>query len=1012
LGYLIEREKALKGQGRGEKGADNVLVIIGDGAKMAVDPRLINEHLSPGGQSKISVGARYLAEHYMDSENTAARKTALVFWDNPRSNVEVFDIDTGKEKKEVLFDGELALREELIALGVKPEHVGCIRDARDLEERQKMFDKLDRGDIRIMIGGRAVMSEGVNAQKHLSLIMNFDLPWTPAKLIQGLARGDRPGNTNDFLEHVFLIRQDSVEVGKLTLLNTKNDFTTNVMSMNWRELPQEVSEEELVYKSLIAMASSDPLLEESARLGDEIHKLELRRERFQKDSLMYSDKQKTLPVELVEAQRRLLALKQDMAERVDEDLLKGDNFSIVVGDKVFAIKKDAVGKVIPETQSARVEAGAAIVDKIKEVAAKAIADKEVNVSAVLGSYGGYRIDVNIWNQGGWPRAYLQAVGRNGVGIVVSSDSLDVNMLSKDGMSMRVHGLVYNRVNFECRLCEGKVVEIENAIVDCKKITGEFPQKQDLAEKKARFVEVTSMLGKSVDEKYGGTQYAFPWESLRSMTPEEIHDAERTLYERYDFFKQNGYVPDDKQAVDDLVDGGRSANMKAIVDSLKQKAAVTPQPGADDLDDDYKDGEDRYIDDDEEFEEEEVAEIEEEPLTDKEISALVELETLGTLTSVREDEVMDIAEMLKSLTERGYIAPALDTGIALTPKGLGVVCEATLEVDWDRAVICDEVVSLASSEAGFDCHVERPVAVDYAAEWQKYKDFVGKYNLARSGEMGDISVNDEFDVNGYADEVSEIGRRYDEIAGLAQRLSGRCTRDVALRLRDVCDNFEEFVAEDCKNYGMVRDWVDRLHDDMSKLRYHLATRFGDAASPGLVRSVEQASQRIEGVYNVRLNADTKDAMNYAVKNGASPGQVYYELGSVLENHLAHSDRGWNLNPKSGYDFEYRKINSGKVTDPQNMNLGNLKVGDYAVKTVNRVDASGDKKVEYAVYRIDEDRPRGVVKLTSPETVVEMKRLVERLVVNKEMEKAVMGMELKYLNSGSQKPDVGDDSGFAF
>ena len=115
LKYLEYREENLSG--KPGKGSDNVLSIITDGRKAAVDMRLINPHLPDDPDSKLNLAVNIIHKIYTQYENE--KYTCAVFFDKPRS--------LDKDSKTVLFDGIHDIRDKLIARGVRPEEIGDVR---------------------------------------------------------------------------------------------------------------------------------------------------------------------------------------------------------------------------------------------------------------------------------------------------------------------------------------------------------------------------------------------------------------------------------------------------------------------------------------------------------------------------------------------------------------------------------------------------------------------------------------------------------------------------------------------------------------------------------------------------------------------------------------------------------------------------------------------------------------------------------------------------------------------
>ena len=120
LRYLQERESRLSG--RAEKGADNILSIMTDGRKAAIDMRLIHPSLPNDPNSKLNMSIRKILEIYNRYKNE--RYTTAVFFDKPRSY---------SEDGSLRFDGVKEMKERLVAVGVDPQEIGDMRECKTFD---------------------------------------------------------------------------------------------------------------------------------------------------------------------------------------------------------------------------------------------------------------------------------------------------------------------------------------------------------------------------------------------------------------------------------------------------------------------------------------------------------------------------------------------------------------------------------------------------------------------------------------------------------------------------------------------------------------------------------------------------------------------------------------------------------------------------------------------------------------------------------------------------------------
>jgi SNF2 family DNA or RNA helicase len=92
------------------------------------------------------------------------------------------------------------IRSELARRGVPRDQIAYIYNYKSHVARQKLFNDMNDGKVRILIGSTAKMATGVNAQRRLYAIHNQDPLWYPADDEQRNGRGIRQGNTNPEIE--------------------------------------------------------------------------------------------------------------------------------------------------------------------------------------------------------------------------------------------------------------------------------------------------------------------------------------------------------------------------------------------------------------------------------------------------------------------------------------------------------------------------------------------------------------------------------------------------------------------------------------------------------------------------------------------------------------------------------------------------------------------------------------------------------------------------------------------
>lgn len=239
---------------------DNLLKITSDGRKAALDMRLIDEAYGMDTESKVFRCAENVYEVY---ENTRSFKgTQLVFSDSstPKAGFNLYD----------------ELKSLLVAMGIPEKQVAFIHDADTDTKRADLFEKMNSGDISVLIGSTFKMGLGVNVQERLKAIHHLDVPWRPADMVQREGRILRQGNKNDKVEIFRYITRGSFDAYSWQLLETKQRFISQILSgaVSQRE-GGDVDATVLNYAEVKALAVGDPRIKKRVELSNELDRVRI-----------------------------------------------------------------------------------------------------------------------------------------------------------------------------------------------------------------------------------------------------------------------------------------------------------------------------------------------------------------------------------------------------------------------------------------------------------------------------------------------------------------------------------------------------------------------------------------------------------------------------------------------------------------------------------------------------------------------------------------------------------------
>ena len=267
---------------------DNMLKITTDGRKAALDMRLVNPTIPEMYNSKVYFCAENVYKIY---KNTKVNKsTQLVFCDSstPKKEFNVYD----------------ALKDLLVKFGIPESEIAYIHDATNDKERTELFKKVQKGQVRILIGSTAKLGLGVNVQDKLVALHHLDIPWRPADMIQREGRILRRGNENDEVQIFRYITDGSFDAYSWQLLETKQRMIRGILSGTMpKRMCEELDDVVLNYAEIKALAVGNPLLKERVELVNEIS-------RYTTLQRKYLEKRHALEVELLSIPNKIKRQKE------------------------------------------------------------------------------------------------------------------------------------------------------------------------------------------------------------------------------------------------------------------------------------------------------------------------------------------------------------------------------------------------------------------------------------------------------------------------------------------------------------------------------------------------------------------------------------------------------------------------------------------------------------------------------------------------------------------------------
>lgn len=254
LKQISERAETVR-KGRVSRTQDNMLKITTDGRQAALDIRLVNDKEGFTTSSKVFRCAENVAEIYRKTMDQ--KSTQLVFCDTstPKEGFNVYD----------------ELRGILEKMGVASKDIAYVHDATTEKKRDKLFEEMRQGKLRILIGSTFKLGLGVNVQDRLIALHHLDVPWRPADMSQREGRILRQGNQNEFVWIYRYVTEGSFDAYSWQLLETKARFIADLLSGSVKERSgSDIDDTVLNYAEVKALAVGNPLIRERVEAANEL----------------------------------------------------------------------------------------------------------------------------------------------------------------------------------------------------------------------------------------------------------------------------------------------------------------------------------------------------------------------------------------------------------------------------------------------------------------------------------------------------------------------------------------------------------------------------------------------------------------------------------------------------------------------------------------------------------------------------------------------------------------------
>lgn len=274
------------------------LVMYGIAKAAAVDARLVQSDAEDDPKSKTNEAVRQTLRSLEETKDY--KGTVAIFADNYQNKASGFN----------LYED---IRKKLIAAGVPEEQVVVMKSGMTVKKKLEIFDRVNAGEVRVVMGSTFTLGTGVNIQERLHTLIHLDAPNRPMDYTQRNGRILRQGNLhNDWGLPVRILRfgvEDSLDVTAYQRLKTKGAIADSIM--NGKQLlansmeNRSLEEDQDLFGDITAQLSGSEYAMLKNQIEKEVRKLRAAEKNWKADQTYIHNRKRQIAGQNREAEKRI-----------------------------------------------------------------------------------------------------------------------------------------------------------------------------------------------------------------------------------------------------------------------------------------------------------------------------------------------------------------------------------------------------------------------------------------------------------------------------------------------------------------------------------------------------------------------------------------------------------------------------------------------------------------------------------------------------------------------------------
>jgi len=256
------------------------------------------------------------------------------------------------------------MKTELVARGIPENQIAFIHDYKTAAQKVQLWEKMNNGDMRVLLGNTPRLGTGANIQQRLVAAHHLDVPWKPSDVEQRDGRIIRSGNRvmtiGDKIGYAEQtgVKLDGVMINRYVTEGSidarywdTNEMKASMLQDFWSGNPgvsiEELGATTLSMSDVKAAAVANPLLKRKIELEHEVTKLSEEYRGAVQSKTQTTSRLSAAKEEVPEAKKNLETAKKRVAwwNESKASLPEGESFAVEIdGETLF--RRDDIAKAI------------------------------------------------------------------------------------------------------------------------------------------------------------------------------------------------------------------------------------------------------------------------------------------------------------------------------------------------------------------------------------------------------------------------------------------------------------------------------------------------------------------------------------------------------------------------------------------------------------------------------------------------------------------------------------------